>query len=317
MAGYREVNDRVPARGEKGRKMNTLDRFEERFTGISNICYILIGNLIYAFSVNMMITPAGLYNGGFLGIAQLLRYLFTQVLMVPIPQGMDITGIIYFVLNVPLFLYSYKVMGRSFSAMTILSIGISSLFFSFVPVPEVPLVEDRLTACVVGGVIGGIGTGLILRGGSSTGGSDIIGVCLSKTHPDMSVGKINIGTNLIIYAICLAVFDVQTAIYSFIYTTVRSTYVDRMHTQNINVCVKIVTKEQGIDQAINEKMNRGVTVWTATGAYTGDDVEMLYTVVSRYELHHLVGIVREIDKKAFITYSDGEHVIGNYISIIH
>ena len=259
-----------------------------------------------------MITPADLYNGGFLGIAQLMRHFITQVAGVQFPSGFDVTGVIYFVINTPLFFYAYKAVGKRFAASTVLSIGISSLFFTFVPVPAVPLVEDKLTACVVGGVVGGIGTGLILRGGSSTGGSDIIGVCLARTNNDISVGKINIGINLFVYAICLVVFNVQTAIYSFIYTTVRSGFVDRMHTQTINVCVKIITKVDGIDEALTAEMDRGVTVWKATGSYTGDDVRMLFTVVSRYELHHVIEIVRAMDEHAFITYSDKEHVIGNY-----
>lgn len=292
--------------------MNTLDKFEENFTRLANIAYILVGNLIYAFSVNMLITPAGLYNGGFLGIAQLLRYLITQVLMIPVPASMDLSGIIYFIMNIPLFIYALKVMGIKFSSMTFVSIAISSLFLTFVPVPASPIVTDRLTACVVAGVIGGVGTGLLLRGGSSTGGSDIIGVCLSKTHPDMSVGKINVIINLVVYAACFFAFNIQTAIYSFIYATVRSTFVDRMHTQNIMVSVKIVTKVPDIDKILTKEMRHGVTTWKGTGAYTDDEVEMLFTIVSRYELHHLIEVVKEADPHAFVAYSDGEHVLGNY-----
>ncbi len=292
--------------------MNTLDRFEERFTLLSNIAYILGGNLIYAFSVNMLITPAGLYNGGFLGIAQLLRYFLINVLTVPVPASVDLSGIIYFIMNIPLFVYALKVMGPKFSSMTFASIAISSLFLTFIPVPETPLVSDKLTACVVAGVIGGVGTGLLLRGGSSTGGADIIGVCLSKTHPDMSVGKMNVIINLVVYAACLLAFNIQTAIYSFIYSAVRSTFVDRMHTQNIMVSVKIITKLQGIDQLLINEMKHGVTSFVGKGAYTEEDVQILFTVVSRYELHHLSEIVREADPHAFIAFSDGEHVLGNY-----
>lgn len=292
--------------------MNTLDKFEENFTKVAKICYILIGSMIYAISVNTLITPAGLYNGGFLGIAQLLRYLITQALMIPISPGIDLAGIIYFLLNIPLFIYALRVMGFKFSSMTFIAIGISSLFLTFVPVPDSPLITDRLTACVVAGVIGGVGTGLLLRGGSSTGGSDVIGVCLSKTHPDMSVGKINVIINLAVYVVCFFVFDIQTAVYSFIYSAVRSAFVDRLHTQNINVSVKIITKVKGLDQLLTGEMRHGVTVFTGKGAYTDDDVIMLFTIVSRYELHHLSEVVREADPKAFIAYSDNEHVLGNY-----
>ena len=162
--------------------MNWLDQFEDKFSAFANICYIILGNIIYAVSINVLITPMSLYNGGFLGMAQLLRLFFVKVLHFSGPPGMDLTGIIYFLMNVPLFYYAYRAMGIKFSIKSLISIGMSSLCLTLVPVPAKPLFNDYLSACVVAGVIGGVGSGMILRGGSSTGGSDIIGVCMSKTH---------------------------------------------------------------------------------------------------------------------------------------
>lgn len=292
--------------------MEILGRFEDKWEKAAKLCWIVLGNIIYAVSINMLITPMSLYNGGFLGIAQLLRLFALKVMHLPLPANMDITGAIYFIMNVPLFYYAYRAVGMKFSLKTILSIGISSLCLTFVPVPAKPFFSDYLTACVVGGVIGGVGSGMILRGGSSTGGSDIIGMCMAKTHPNSTVGGINVVVNLFVYAICLFVFNVQVAVYSFIYTAIRSNFMDRMHAQNITTEVLIVTKVNGIDKQINKELGRGVTRWGGTGSYTEEDVNILITLVSRYEVTHLKHIVQELDPHAFMMMSDGESIEGNF-----
>lgn len=292
--------------------MNWLNRFEDNFTSLAKICYIIVGNIIYAVSINVLITPMSLYNGGFLGLAQLLRLFFVRVLHLSLPAGIDITGIIYFLMNAPLFYYAYKAVGIKFSAKSLLSIGLSSLCLTLVPVPSEPVFNDYLTACVVAGVIGGVGSGMILRGGSSTGGSDIIGVCMSKTHPNTSVGQINVLFNVAVYGICLLVFNIKIAVYSFIYTTVRSTFMDRMHTQNINSEVMIFTKHDGIDKLIAKDMGRGVTKWKGKGAYTEDDINIMVVAITKYEVTHLEHIVTEADPKAFIMLQEGERIVGNF-----
>ncbi len=292
--------------------MNWLEKFEDKFTAVANVCYIIAGNVIYAVSINVLITPMSLYNGGFLGIAQLLRLFFVDVLHFSGPPGMDITGIIYFAMNVPLFYYAYRAVGIKFSAKSLVSIGISSLCLTLVPVPSEPVFDDYLSACVVAGVIGGVGSGMILRGGSSTGGSDIIGVCMSKTHPNTSVGQINVLFNVAVYGICTVVFNIRIAIYSFIYTTIRSTFMDRMHTQNINSQVMIITKKDGIDKLIASDMGRGVTRWEGKGAFTEDDVHIMVVAITKYEVTHLQNLVASIDPRAFILLNDGERIIGNF-----
>lgn len=160
--------------------MNWFNKFEDKWNGLSSTILIILGNLIYAFSINLLITPMHLYNGGFLGISQIVRHLIVANTGVRTIYGLDFTGIIYFLINIPLFLYAYSSAGFKFATKTLISIGISSVCLTLVPVPKIPYIDDYLTACVVAGVIGGIGTGMILRGGSSTGGPDIIAVCMAK-----------------------------------------------------------------------------------------------------------------------------------------
>ena len=253
-----------------------------------------------------------LYNGGFLGISQIVRHLVTANTGVAMIYGHDFTGVIYFLINIPLFIYAYRSAGFKFATKTLISIGISSVCLTLVPVPKVPYIDDYLTACVVAGVIGGVGTGMILRGGSSTGGPDIIAVCMSKKNPNVSVGLLNNIVNFAVYGCCLVLFNVEIAVYSFIYSAIKAMFIDRMHTQNIKTEVLIITKKEGIEKVLTEDLSRGVTSWKGTGAFTGDEVTIILTLVSKYEIEHLKGLVHDMDPNAFLMMSDGESIVGNF-----
>lgn len=278
----------------------------------TQIALIVSGNIIFAVGVNQIITPMNLYNGGFTGIAQLLRLMLINVFHFPELPGVDYLGIIYFLINAPLFVYGYRVLGKEFTISSVFSIAFASLAMSLVPVAQEPLFNNHLAACLVGGVIAGSGAGMVMRAGSSGGGQDIIGMCLSKTHPNFSVGKISILINLCIYAVCLFVFNIEIVIYSFIYATVIGISIDRVHTQNINVQAMIFTKKEGISAEIMSELKRGVTRWDGEGAYTNETTYVLVTMISKYELNTLLSIVRKYDPQAFIIANEGTMVFGNF-----
>ena len=143
--------------------------------------FIVAGCLIYAIGLNMLITPLALYNGGFMGIAQLIRTFLVSVLHIKMPPGMDIAGAIYYIMNIPLFYMGWRIMGKEFFLRSLFGTTVISIFLLLVPVPGTPIIEDYLTACIIGGIIAGFGSGLILRGRGSAGGPDIIGCLLFKT----------------------------------------------------------------------------------------------------------------------------------------
>lgn len=274
--------------------------------------YAVVGSLLFALGVNLIIVPMSLYNGGFMGIAQLLRTFIVDFLHVPVPSGMDLAGMIYFVMNIPLFYMGYRVLGKGFAVKTLVTVAIQSIFMMIVPIPSQPIIEDYLTACIIGGIVAGTGTGLILRGRSSGGGQDIIGLCCSKRFPNFSVGRINILMNFFVYAICLFLFNIEIVIYSLIYATVLSLAIDRVHIQNINTSVMIFTKKAGISKAIMEQMGRGVTNWDGEGAYTNKTSYILFVLISKYEVGQLKQIVHSIDPRAFMIFTEGCSVDGNF-----
>jgi len=277
---------------------------------IDRILMTVAGNILYAAGVNLMINPIHLYSGGFTGIAQLIRLFLTGFLHIPEIPGIDYMGIIYFTINIPLFFMAYKVMGRKFCITTLISIAMASAFLAIIPVPAVPIVDDRILASVVGGLGSGVGAGLVLRAGSSQGGQDVIGVCLAKTHPNFKVGTIGIIISICIYTICLFIYDIPTVLYSVIFAVVTGLGIDRVHTQNIKQECMIFTKKPGLQEAILHDLNRGVTIWDGTGAYTGEDTHVLVTVISKYEETHLREIIAKHDENAFMIISDNIRVVG-------
>lgn len=284
----------------KNKKQNLLGLF-----------YAVTGGILFAAGVNLFITPLTLYNGGFVGIAQLIRTFLTSTLHLSFGQT-DISGIIYFLLNIPLVYLAWKKMGKGFFAKTIVTVIIQTVALTFIPIPKSPIIEDYLTACIIGGLVSGFGTGLVLRGGSSGGGQDILGLYFTKKFRNFSVGKMGIIINAFVYGICLCMFNLEIVIYSLIYGVIASVACDRVHIQNINMSVMIFTKKLGISKAIMDEMGRGVTNWDGAGAYTKETSYILFVMISKYEVSQIKRIVRNIDPNAFMIFTEGCSVDGNF-----
>ena len=160
----------------------------------------------------------------------------------------------------------------------------------------------------------GFAAGLVLSCGCSTGGLDILGLYLSKKNPKFTVGRFCICFNVCLYMLCLFLFNATTAIYSAIYNILNNLFLDKLHQQNVNVEMLIFTKKNNPElvRFIIEKLDRGVTYWTAHGAYTGDEVQVLCVCLSKYEIGTLQQVMQEMDPKAFFIVQEGVHTGGNY-----
>lgn len=200
-----------------------------------------------------------------------------------------------------------------FFAKTLFTVTVMTVFLSLIPTSMI--VKDSMAACMVGGIITGAGIGLTLRMGSSGGGMDVVGVLLIRWRRDFSVGKANLFVNLALYAVCLFKFDVEIVVYSIIYAAVHSVAMDKVHTQNINVEAKIITKADTaeLEKVIFEEIYRGITKWSTMGAYTHEDSHMLYITLSKYEVSRLKAAVHRYDPNAFIVINEGVSIDGNFI----
>ena len=273
----------------------------------------VVGELIAAAALNLFIVPLNLYTGGIMGVCQLIRT-FLQTQLGLSFGAYDIAGILYFLANVPILLFACKSLGLGLVAKTIICTVSYSLFYSLIPIPSAPIVDDYLTACLLGGILTGVGSGIVLTCGCSSGGLDVIGLCLSKRGSGFTVGKFSLTFNVFLYTACLILFSPEVAIYSVIYNFFTSMVLDRMHQQNVNVMAMIFTHadEHILGQFIIDNLGRGVTYWNGTGAYTGKDVHVLCVSLSKYEIEELLHAVRTIDPQAFLTVQEGVRIYGNF-----
>ncbi len=273
----------------------------------------VIGELIAAAALNLFIVPLNLYTGGLMGVCQLLRTLAADYLGMNF-GAYDVAGILYFLLNIPILLLAYKNLGRAFVAKTLICTVAFSLFYSLIPSPSVPIVDDYLTACLLGGILAGVGGGLVLTCGASGGGLDIVGLYLSKRGSQFTVGKFSLSFNAVLYTACLFLFSPEVAIYSVIYNFFTAMVLDRMHQQNVSIQAFIFTKgdEDTLARFIIENLGRSVTYWEGVGAYTGEDVHVLCVCLSKFEIEELVHAVHSIDPHAFVTAQEGTRIYGNF-----
>lgn len=271
-----------------------------------NLFFIILGNLLYTIGVNLFIVPMGLYSGGVYGLCQLLRTWLDIYFDFP---NIDVAGILFFIVNIPLFFMAYKHLGKKFFISTIISVLISNIMLTFI-IFEKSVINDSLTNCIIGGIISGVGAGMILRAGSSGGGTEIIGMYLIKKEKKISIGQINLAINFLVYGICSIVFSLDIAIYSILFSAISSIALDKLHEQTIKVNALIFTDNYSIAKGIETKLERGSTSWEGKGDYTGNKKYIISTVISKYEENDLKNIVRELDKNAFVIINRNVDVFG-------
>ena len=272
----------------------------------------IIGSLLCACAMNLFIVPNALYSGGVLGISQLLRTFIESTFHLSF--SFDIAGIINFVLNIPLFFIAYKLVNRTFFFRTLFCVCVQTFFFTMIPVLKVGIVPEILTSVLIGAILAGIGSGLILSSGGSGGGSDIIGFAISMRNKDFSVGKISRSINVVIYSICGILYGFPTMIYSIIYSFVATLVLDQHHTQNICSYVMIFTKEKpdAIVEFIKTKIKRDCTYWEAYGGYDQTKTYISYSAMSKYEMQRLEKQIHDISPHAFLIKSEGIGIDGNF-----
>ena len=265
---------------------------------------------MFCFAVNFFVVPNNLYTGGVLGLAQILRSILIDAFRLNIK--FDFSGIIYYLINIPLFILAYKSIGKTFFFRTLFAVSVQAVMLSTFPTKL--LVDDVLTNAVVGGLLAGVGVGIILSSGASTGGTDIIGLVLAKKNNNYSVGKLGLFVNFIIYSIAGFMYGLETMIYSIIYSAADSLMIDRMHEQNICSTAFIFCKKNPkvINDFIKNDLNRDFTYWHAKGGYDDSRTYIIYTALTKYELIKLERKLKELDIQTFIVKSEGIGIKGEF-----
>ena len=268
---------------------------------IFDALFILAGGIIWAISINVFTLPNSIVPGGFTGIATMLHDFFK----LPV-------GTVILVMNIPLFFMSWKVFGKEFLIKTGIALIVTSTIIDLrVFLPH--YTEDKLLASLFGGVLSGIGLGMIYMRGIATGGVDIIARLLERPFPFISYGKLLIICDVIVAGSAGLVYgNLSAVLYAIIVIFLTGTISDRLLNgiDRAKLVYIITDEKKTISDKIIQTINRGVTVLNATGAYTGQEHNILMVVIRPYEVHRLRAIVRAADKKAFIIIGDVSEVVG-------
>lgn len=272
----------------------------------------LLGAVIHAAAINLFVVPQGFYSGGLYGVCQVIRTLLVQQFGLVTP--VDLAGVLYLLLNIPLLILAWRSFGRPFVIRMTVCTAVDSIALALIPSPAVPIVADPLSACLISGICSGFACGLILTCGCSTGGLDVLGLYLSKKGSRFTVGKFSISFNAVLYAACALIFSLHTALYSVIYTVFASLFLDRAHQQNISVQMLIFTKNKSEEMRafIIERLSRGVTLWKGRGGYTNEPLEVLCVCLNKYEILTVQQMLREVDSNAFFIVQEGVQVGGHF-----
>ncbi|SFU30145.1 Uncharacterized membrane-anchored protein YitT, contains DUF161 and DUF2179 domains [Clostridium sp. DSM 8431] len=275
---------------------------------ILDVIIIFIGSFIASIGVNLFLVHAKLLSGGATGVALILEYL----------TGIN-SGYSVFVINIPLFLLSYKKLSKRFTLYS--AVGMTSLSVSLLITKSfstILQVNDILLYCIYGGTLCGIGYGLVFLRNGSTGGTDIINMLIRQKYSNFNVGSLSFSLNLIIVLVGALIFGFPRALYTLISMFIQGVLLDKVLKgfSRKNLMLILTDKECEVINYIMKDLHRGVTSLAAKGEFTEHDRRMLYCLVTTREMVQLKSKILEIDSRAFISILDVSEVRGKGFSNI-
>ncbi len=273
---------------------------------LRNILMIFFGSTLFALGFDLFLEPSGINCGGVSGIAMLIVYA-TQ------PKWLTV-GIVSAMINIPLFFFGYRQIGKYFFFGSMFGMLISSVGFDLFA-KILPIVQmDPLVAAIFGGVAVGAGLGVVFLAGASTGGTDIVARLLKLKFRNFPIGKIMLCMDLMIAAATGIVYRQFTnTLYSMVTLYLSSVVLDKVvyGFDYAKVALIISDKFEEIATAIDGKLDRGVTLLQGQGFYRRSDKYVLLSAVKKKQLAQLKELVMGIDPEAFIILQDAQQVLGD------
>ena len=260
---------------------------------------IALGCVIGGAAYPLFLVPNSIAPGGLTGIATIFNYLW----------GWPV-GITSMALNLPLFVIGYKAMGRVFAFRSLVATLLFSACIDLIQLP--PLTDDILLGSVYGALVLGAGLGLIMRGGATTGGSDMVARMVHKKFPLVTVGGFLFLVDCCVILAAGFTMSARAALYSLICIFISARAVDLVLAGfgSAKACFIITNRAADISRRIMEELERGATVLSGTGAYSGKERTLLISVISQREVIPLKKIVRQEDEKAFMFITDTHETLG-------
>ena len=267
-----------------------------------NLFLIGLGSIICALTVNGILIPNRFYGAGFTGAALIVHYLI---------PSLPVAGL-YFIFNIPIFSLGWMYVGRRFFLYSIIGAVIFTIALKWISIDL--SIHDKILSALLAGILMGTGSGIILRSLGSAGGLDVLSVIFLKRF-SIRLGTTVLAFNVLVISCGAFLFSLEGALYTLIYIYVNSHVMNLvvMGLSQRKVVLVISSQWEALSREIMENIQRGVTVIDAKGAYSGQNVRMLYCVIALQELSRLKEVVRRIDPEGFVVVMDTLEVMGRRI----
>ena len=267
----------------------------------TEIIETIVVAIIMAIATSLILLPNQLSTGGFAGIATIFYYFLN------IPMGTTILSI-----NIPLFIFAAYKLGKGFVIRSF--IGTVTFSFSIDILDKLqPLTQDRFLACIYGGIIIGLGTAIILKANSSTGGSDLISMLVKKYNPNIRTGNVIIIVDVIIVGLNVLLFkEIEIGLYSAIAIYLMGKMIDIIF-EGIyftKLLIIISKRNEEIAEVIGEKIGRGTTGLYGKGMYKDEQKLVLLCAASRGDVVRVKQTAKKIDPESFIIIANAREVVG-------
>lgn len=264
---------------------------------------IVLGCVIGAAAYPTFLDPGKIAPGGLTGVAMILKHLW----------GWDI-GITSLILNIPLFIVGYKAMGRVFAFRSLAATILFSLMIDLLPLKAITV--EPILGTLYGGILLGIGLGFILRGGATTGGTDMAARMVHKYLPFLSVGMFLFLIDCIVVVAAWIFIGSSEALYALICIFITGKAVDMvmLGLSSNKACFVITSEWETVSRRLMTEMDRGVTQLSARGAYSGIERPVVLCVLPPQEVSRLKEIVRQEDEKAFMFITEAHEALGEGFS---
>ncbi len=267
---------------------------------IWNLFLITAGSSIYAIGINGILILQNFVSGGAVGVALIIHYIF---------PGYN-TGLLYFLVNIPLIILGWFTISRTFMLYTTVGMCIFSLVSGLLE-PSFPPINDPILAAIFAAIVCGVGGGIILRSRGSAGGFDILAVALTKKW-GLRVGGTLTFLNALVLGAGAIVFNLEIILYSFLYTYAMGKVIDSVMTGfNQRKSVLIISDHaEEIGRRIIMRFDRGCTYLKGTGGYSGAEKQIVFSIITLTELPKMKELIFDLDPNAFIVVNDTLEVLG-------
>lgn len=271
-----------------------------------NILYILIGTFLMGIAFSVFLSPNKISPTGFSGIASIICNLLATKNIIISPS------LVYLGLNVVLFAIAFKSMGKEFIILSVTGVGGFSLSMFICEFIKFDVGNDLLLCALYGGLFMGLGSGLVLKSGGSTGGCDTIACMLKHHNAKITTGQLIMTIDGIIIAVSCFIYGINYGMYALVTTFIMGNITDIVlnGVKAARAYYIITDKGDELSEAIKKNVNRGVTEINATGMYKKQNHNMLFCLVSRSQVVALKRTIKEIDPNAFMYSVNVTEAIG-------